>query len=245
MLYTYGDDFSLTPNLLINGVFDVPLTNFLIKNLHQGNTFIDAGANIGYFSVLAGYLVGTSGRVLSYEVNPKVHKLLLDNISVNNLHTHVKCLNKGVYSSYGEIPFYMSKRFNGNGSLIEQNEEYFNIFKNDEIEKVMVETEPLSMRIEDIGFVNILKIDIEGAEYQAFLGLENNLKNKMIGSIVFELNKLRIGEEWYDFYEFLNKLRMIYGWEFYTLSVDGDLVLSDLKELFTLDFVENVVMVLK
>ncbi|WP_367949293.1 FkbM family methyltransferase [Paenibacillus sp. AK121] len=113
------------------------------------------------------------------------------------------------------------------------------------MEKVMVETEPLSMRIEDIGFVNILKIDIEGAEYQAFLGLENNLKNKMIGSIVFELNKLRIGEEWYDFYEFLNKLRMIYGWEFYTLSVDGDLVLSDLKEFFTLDFVENVVMVLK
>lgn len=46
---------------------------FLLK---PGNTFIDCGANVGYFSVQAAQLVGNAGKVISIEANPLTYSLL-------------------------------------------------------------------------------------------------------------------------------------------------------------------------
>ncbi|WP_255255787.1 hypothetical protein [Priestia megaterium] len=47
-----SNDLSLTPFLLTSGYIELPLTNFSRKNLRPGDTVIDIGANVGYFSVL-------------------------------------------------------------------------------------------------------------------------------------------------------------------------------------------------
>src|SRR5207253_4151635 len=59
--------------------------------LKPGSVFLDCGANIGYFSVLAGGLVGPTGRVISVEANPVTLQRLQRNLAVNGFGTAVHC----------------------------------------------------------------------------------------------------------------------------------------------------------
>lgn len=66
-LYTHADDAVLTPFLREHGSWEASETTFLRSVLREGATFLDVGANIGYFSVLGSKLVGTTGRVFAVE----------------------------------------------------------------------------------------------------------------------------------------------------------------------------------
>jgi uncharacterized YccA/Bax inhibitor family protein len=75
-------DLSLSPELIISGSLELPLTKYLIKNIKQGFTVFDIGANLGYFTVLLGMLVGPTGKVFAYEPNPYLNSLLFDNLCI-------------------------------------------------------------------------------------------------------------------------------------------------------------------
>jgi FkbM family methyltransferase len=60
----------LTQVLLDTGTWDPTLAGLIRTTLRPGSTFVDAGANIGYFSVLASKLVGPTGRVFAIEPDP-------------------------------------------------------------------------------------------------------------------------------------------------------------------------------
>lgn len=81
-------DLSLMPDLIQTGVIEPSLTNFLINSVKVSSTVIDVGANIGYFTVLLGYLVGPSGKVISYEANPTIFSLLQDKSPCGYVQAH-------------------------------------------------------------------------------------------------------------------------------------------------------------
>lgn len=54
------------------GVWEPHLTNWIGQQLAPGDTFIDVGANVGYFSLLASRLVGKSGVVVAIEPSPTI-----------------------------------------------------------------------------------------------------------------------------------------------------------------------------
>lgn len=61
------------------GFCESNLTIFLIRMLKSGSAFIDIGANIGFYSMLASYLVGDKGIVLSIEATPRTFSTLQKN----------------------------------------------------------------------------------------------------------------------------------------------------------------------
>lgn len=66
------------------------LTFFLLKYLKPGMTFLDVGAHIGYFSMLASFLVGPNGQVHAFEVTPRTYKMLVTNVShLKNVRTNL------------------------------------------------------------------------------------------------------------------------------------------------------------
>jgi FkbM family methyltransferase len=70
VLWVEKDAEVMTPALLNEGYWDPTITGLIRKTLKTGSTFVDAGANIGYFSVLASRLVGPTGRVFAIEPDP-------------------------------------------------------------------------------------------------------------------------------------------------------------------------------
>jgi FkbM family methyltransferase len=73
----------MTPAVLEYGYWAPELTALMRTALKRGMTFIDVGANVGYFSVLASKLVGPTGRVISVEVDPKNVEILRANLWKN------------------------------------------------------------------------------------------------------------------------------------------------------------------
>lgn len=226
-LLVSSEDLSLMPELLQNGVIEAPLTNFLINHVKPSSTVIDAGANIGYFTVLLGYLVGPYGKVIAYEANPDIFPLLQDNLSINYLFDRVELNNKAVYSTYGDISFYRNDQFQGNSSIHPHNDFYCKHYPRDKSSKIQVEAEPLDIYINKYPKIDLVKIDIEGGEYHAFMGMENLFRNQKVDCIVFEFNREMLQQDAEPFFQLLKHYRSSVNAHFHSLSDKGELAPFD------------------
>ena len=78
--------------------------------LKPGATFVDCGSNIGYFSVLAGHIVGSQGRVVSIEAIPVTYRLLERNLQANGFGRAVNC---ALVSAPGEVELFVPRQSQG------------------------------------------------------------------------------------------------------------------------------------
>ncbi|MGI0480757.1 FkbM family methyltransferase [Geminocystis sp. CENA526] len=128
---------------------------FLLK---EGDTFIDCGANIGYFSVLASSLVGESGKVISIEANPVTYKLLVNNLRTNNFGVPIHC---ALTSNEGEVELFMP-----NGGDVYSSLRQGGLVTGKNIQSFKVLGKKLDSVFQDLSLsrVDLVKIDIEGGE---------------------------------------------------------------------------------
>ncbi|MEV6742068.1 FkbM family methyltransferase [Streptomyces sp. NPDC051104] len=77
MTVTLPDDVSVA--LHRRGYFEYDLTAFYLSHLRNGMTFVDVGAHVGYFSMLASNAVGPTGKVIAFEPTPSTFKALTQN----------------------------------------------------------------------------------------------------------------------------------------------------------------------
>ena len=77
------------------GLFEPNLTYFISSVLKPGDVFIDVGANIGYFTMLAAKCVGASGKVYAIEASPSTYDLLIANLRLNEV-KNVEAINMAV-----------------------------------------------------------------------------------------------------------------------------------------------------
>lgn len=241
-LLALADDLSLTPDLLVDGAFEVPLTKFLLGNVKPGQTVVDVGANIGYFTVLLAYLVGASGRVFAYEANPHLHGILTDNLSMNGVHAWTTLSGKAVYSRESQVTLHRSTKFNGNSSIYEPTDAYRNWFAGDDLEDITIKAEPLDHLLSQAEHFDLIKIDIEGGEYHAFLGMQEILRRGAVNTVAFEVNHFRNQTEWQEFVDLLARVRTQTGKKYYGLNAEGELVPMDLKTLAAQDYYPYVIM---
>jgi hypothetical protein len=84
LLMCNTQDIQLTPQLIDRRVWHPSLTAFYNQNLRTGMKYLEIGANVGYFTVLASALVGNTGRVHAFEPEPAAFSLLEINCSLNH-----------------------------------------------------------------------------------------------------------------------------------------------------------------
>lgn len=139
------------------GVWEPELTSFLQRRLKPGDTFIDVGANIGYFSLLAANQVGRSGQVIAIEASATVYKCLVENVDRNRA-KQVRTLNLAAASEPGRVKLYCDQSCNCGATSVIQNEA--------EAEIAEVDAAPLRELVSDPEWARakLVKIDVEGAE---------------------------------------------------------------------------------
>lgn len=233
MLTISAKDLSLMPSLVTTGMIETPLTKFFINNIKPGNTVIDIGANVGYFTVLGALLVGNKGKVIGYEANSDIFPLLQDNISMNWLTQQTTLINKAIYSKNTKLEFYVSNKFQGDSSInrCSTNEILESSYTKRTVEAVSLENELMS-----IGKIDLLKIDIEGGEYHAFLGMIELIKQNKIKKIVFEWNKSMLGENAEPFSSLIEEIVCNENCKVYSLNQEGEAVPTPLEAITSLDF---------
>lgn len=78
MKVTFPDYRSIYHHGLIDGR-ELPVENFFVNHIRKGDVFIDVGANVGFYTLLASVLVGDSGKVHAFEPTPRTFNILTEN----------------------------------------------------------------------------------------------------------------------------------------------------------------------
>lgn len=85
------------------GLYELATARLIRRLLRRGDHFVDAGANIGYFTLLAARRVGPEGRVDAFEPEPVNRQRLLDHLAMNELadrvHVHAAALSDAAGSA--------------------------------------------------------------------------------------------------------------------------------------------------
>jgi len=150
---------------------------------------MDIGANCGMFTIPLAKMLGKKGRVVSIEPDKKNIKLLKKNVELNNL-TNVDVVEKGTYSKKGEMTFYLDDFGTGGHSLLKSN-----VAKK---ETIPIDTIDNILKNLKINHVDLIKIDVEGVEIEAFKGAKKILK-KSHPKIIFEALSEKKRDEIYEF----------------------------------------------
>lgn len=87
--FVHTADRGISPWIIMGGVWETFVDNVLCALLRPRDTFLDIGANMGYYTVKAGTIVGPQGRVFAFEPNPELFPLLVDNIDINGFNGRV------------------------------------------------------------------------------------------------------------------------------------------------------------
>jgi FkbM family methyltransferase len=147
------------------GAYERELVNVFKKMLKPGMTVLDLGANIGYFSVLASGLVGNRGQLHAFEPAPTCFTRLKKNLAAFSW-AHVHSIAVG--DEPGTARFHFSHKGNetGWGSLLPDD--------NVSAQEITVPVLTLDTWAHNqaIRRVDLIKMDLEGAEYRAIKGAE-------------------------------------------------------------------------
>jgi FkbM family methyltransferase len=216
-----SDDLSLMPELVATGSYDSPFTAFVQRHVKPGDTVIDVGAHAGLFTLLLAYQVWETGRVIAYEPNPRMLELLRDNVAMNWLSDRIEIVPKAAAAATGSLPFLAPSRYTMTGSLQPVEDLLQTDDRVEALERIEVETEPLDVHVGRFEPIDLVKIDVEGAEEQVFAGMEQLLASGAVRRVSFEVARELMGDDWRPFAERLRRLADE-GWEFCTISDAGE-----------------------
>ncbi|HET8672264.1 MAG TPA: FkbM family methyltransferase [Thermoleophilaceae bacterium] len=240
-LHAPSGDLSLTPELVAHGTYDVPFTAFVQRHIRPGDVVFDVGANIGLFTLLLGYQVWETGKVISYEASPKLVPILRDNVSMNWLSDRVEIVPKAAAGEAGSLSFLVPQRFDLCGSLKAIEHILSTEDRLDDIERVMVDAEPLDVHAGRFDHIDLIKIDVEGAENMVFAGMEELLASGVVRRVSFEIARSHFGDDWEEFASRLHHLQAE-GWAFATISHTGEPEPAALEDLLLRPQVSQVLM---
>jgi FkbM family methyltransferase len=148
---------------------------YLLHVLTPDDLFVDVGANVGSYTILACAAKGAKG--ISFEPVPSTFARLMDNLRINNLVERVEARNIGLSDREGELIFTSGE--DTTNHIVSGNEQASNA--------VQVKVLPLDATLEG-ATPSLLKIDVEGYEMRVLEGARQILGNEGLHSVIMELN---------------------------------------------------------
>ena len=182
VVYTYTDKTKLimqrsmtgaTGNLYC-GLHEFTDMGFVLHFLRKEDLFIDIGANVGSYTVLAGGHIGAN--VISIEPVPQTFEHLQRNIAINYMNNNVRAYNIALGSEKGELSF--TTGFDTMNHVATETD----------TDTIQVPVDALDTILENEEDPALLKIDVEGFETHVLSGASNTLARNKLKAVIIELN---------------------------------------------------------
>jgi FkbM family methyltransferase len=162
-LYIYLDDWAVGARIALRRSYEPHVTRAIEHALKPGGVFLDIGANIGYYTLLAAARVGPQGNVIAFEPNPHNCELLSKSVELNRF-ANVTLHAYAVSDQAGSFGFSAD---DSNGRLIAGDQE---------IAQFQVETVVLDQFLAQEARIDLIKMDIEGFEGKALQGMKELIR---------------------------------------------------------------------
>ncbi len=174
-------DISVSPSLMLDGHWEEEVTAVLRHILKPSDSFIDVGANMGYFGIIAGTIIdgGQGGSIHMIEANPRLVPLIFKSINVTGLLGTAAVANFAISDQSGEVELQLVKDLLGSSSLVDLDTPFKAMaemtstvgFEVEEKITVPAITLDAYAEMESLAKVDVVKIDIEGHEEFAYAGM--------------------------------------------------------------------------
>jgi FkbM family methyltransferase len=189
--------------LLTNGSYEQEVQAVLAGKITKRTTFVDVGANLGYFTLL---FAGTAQTVYAFEPVPDVFERLSRNVALSGL-KNVKTFQRAVSRGQGTLKVFESTISAGHDSTVKRFEHN---------KSILVEAVSLDQVVEPPSGDVVLKVDVEGAEMDVLLGALGLIKSGKVPTIVLEWARYlypRVTElkERFDLYSSLGSVEVLEG----------------------------------
>jgi FkbM family methyltransferase len=152
------------------------LTNYLTKM--QSGVFVDIGANVGKYTIRMAKQIGNRGSVIAIEADPENYEALTENIRINKLE-NVHAFNVACWNKEEDLRFNMCPMGKKGDSSIKS-----------EVSgrAVTVHGTTLDNILKGLGIkeVDVVKIDVEGAEKEVLLGMKETVSSSNTIEVLFE-----------------------------------------------------------
>jgi FkbM family methyltransferase len=193
-------------NIYCLGLYEAPLARFFIHSLRADSVVLDIGAYIGQYTLLAAKYA-PAGRVIALEPHPESYQRLLANITLNRL-GNVQALNLAAGQRAERVPQLLSDQPSSSGLLPTGRSD-------DGVADVEVVPVDQIVREAALPRVDVMKVDVEGAEGQVVRGARETL-SRFHPIVIVELDceqERVFGDEPEEILGYLRDL----GYAFYTL----------------------------
>jgi FkbM family methyltransferase len=172
----------MTRVVLKTGAWEPAQTALIRRLLKPGDTFVDVGTNVGWYTVFASDVVGAGGRVYAFEPDPTSGALPRRNVARNRCR-NVVVEGKALSDRRGTLTLYLNAENRGNHSVILGNLQ--------DAEGGAIEVEAVSLDEylgERPGEIALVKIDTEGAEGIILEGMRETMARHPRMAIILEFN---------------------------------------------------------
>lgn len=210
----------VSKSIYLYGYFEPSTSHALIKLLKEGDYFVDVGAHIGYYSLLASEIVGNSGKVYSFEPTPSTLQTLLANVHGK---TNINVKQIALWSEKKKLEFHDF----GIGDSVFNSFYSARTVENKKYNSIEVQTDTLENFFkEGEKMPNVIKIDAESAELEILKGAKNILE-QYAPKIIMEIGDFgdpNVAPS-NDIIVFLEKM----GYRIYEFSSDSFIELKKMK----------------
>lgn len=208
---------------ILNRIHEPATTELFKKYVKPGSVVVDAGANLGYFSLLAASLAGPNGRVISFEPEPRNFWYLSKNVEINNF-AKITPIKKALSDKNGKTELFICGYDCGHHTINQiggiEAIAHGRAVKEQTVE---IETVRLDDALRDLGVsnVDVVKVDVEGAEALALDGMRGVLSQDKL-TVFMEYFPLLIEKMGNDPKKFIESLLSDFSFSMYIIGEDYD-----------------------
>ena len=166
-------------NIAFTGLYEFELSERIVRHARRGGLMIDAGANYGYFSLLWA-AASRHNHVMAFEAAPGNQLALSRNVTLNGFESQIEIRKVALGKETGTLPFAPTTRGQtGWGGFSRATTGT----------TVKTAVLPLDDCVSPSDEIELLKIDVEGADTWVLLGARKLLESKRVKHVYFEHNK--------------------------------------------------------
>jgi FkbM family methyltransferase len=173
-----GDDIQRQMYL---GRYEPAQSRWVRDILKPGGTFLDVGANVGYYTTLAASLVGSKGHLLAFEPSPYAYKRL-ETILKRNAITQVDAFQCAVGDKEEWLDLYLPKQAHLHSPSLVPTDKSFTSVK---VQVCCLDSHP---SLQAVSMIDLMKVDVEGFEPNVLRGMSKYLQNGYVKYLMCEFN---------------------------------------------------------
>jgi FkbM family methyltransferase len=220
LVYADSQETGITPHLCLDGYWESWITVALARTLRRGWYCLDVGANHGYYTLIMAEAVGHEGRVVPVEPTPRLAELLRQTLDVNGFPGVIVAQEAASSADGKTLQLVVPARRSLNARLSEVAAPTDELY---EVRSVTIDT-----LTRDWPRVDLIKIDVEGAEEAVWEGMQRTISLNPDLVLILELNVARYD----DPRGFLRAIELA-GFSLRYIDVDAEIKDVSIDQLLT------------